>query len=63
MYEYIVIDHGKDGPSANTIESELNKYGQQGWELVGFANDNYGRLISVLKRKSVAAKKPDIFDW
>lgn len=44
-YKYIRTQaHIMDKKSPIIINDELNKLGEEGWELVGFANDNLNEI-------------------
>lgn len=43
-YKVLTMDHFLSSESGLTLEEELNRYGEQGWELVGVLEKPYDTL-------------------
>lgn len=58
-YEVFTVDHFLNSDESLTIEEKLNKYGSDGWELVGVLKKPYTTLgnPSKLDSDSIVFKK------
>jgi len=59
-YKTFTVDHFLSLDSELTIEEKLNKYGEDGWELIGVLERPYNTLgnPSKLDSDSIVFKKP-----
>ena|GEM_PF-6938293 len=55
-FEYLVYDGGYEGHAARDVNSVLNIYGEEGWELVGFQQTGFRYTVRyIFKRQCETA--------